>query len=304
MNKSNITTLHRRINKADSIREALKTNPDLLDKYIVSNPLEKALKQPKLQSVISANSVEKIVQFFDFSKYKPLLFITPYIDYSVQLSCISTHYKSLVERIEKVNKPIKQISEIGKIYARLEEAKEEAENNLWHKLIMDEYNTERVESELKITELNTKIVKMEKAISSYKYIILSGLNEQKQPQAKVKNLLPNITTSQITRLYNGLKGIFTATPEQWKSLFSETEIQLSTPIEARAVSDVGILLHYLKEMRLIGYSNYPSVIERTKAFVVGEMQITAKKITDLKSNYNFPTIGKNYSSISRIIQSL
>lgn len=128
--------------------------------------------------------------------------------------------------------------------------------------------------------------------------------EQTQLQYKPKNLSPNLSLKQIRKLSEALADIFEATPKQWQALFSETEIQLSEPIKAFAVSDIGILLYHLKERNLIEATKYPSIIERTKAFSINDIPIKAKQITDLKQNGNFPIIGKNHSKISKAVASL
>ena len=107
------------------------------------------------------------------------------------------------------------------------------------------------------------------------------------------------------RLYEGLKGIFTATPNQWRALFSETEIQLTEPIEASAIADISILFYHLKNNEFIEASKYPSILERVKGFSINGKIATSKQINKPKSeNYNFPLIGKNYNNIDKVIASL
>jgi hypothetical protein len=136
--------------------------------------------------------------------------------------------------------------------------------------------------------------------TNYKY-----LNKEKPQKKPVNTLKPNITEKQINLLSENLKGIFEATPEQWRALFSEKEIQLSKPIKAGRVADIVVLFHHLREREFIETSKYPSILERAKAFLINDKIVTAKMINKPKAeNYNFPLIGKNYDNISKAVASL
>ena len=126
-----------------------------------------------------------------------------------------------------------------------------------------------------------------------------------KPQKKSKTLKPNITENQIKRLSEAVKDIFEATQEQWQALFDATEIQLTKPIDAKTPSDIAILMYYLRTKELITTDNYPSIIEHTSAFTIkGVSVVTAKQISAVKENYNFPCIGKNYTKIEEAVTSL
>jgi hypothetical protein len=140
-------------------------------------------------------------------------------------------------------------------------------------------------------------------------IIETKQQNNKQPQRYAKTLNPCITTSQITRLYTGLQGIFEATPKQWTALFSETEIQIKEPIKAKAVADIALLLLQLHRCKFIKAKEYAAIIGRTKAFSFNGKPITAKQINATKERSNWwkdqtPIIGDNYTTINKAVTAL
>ena len=87
-------------------------------------------------------------------------------------------------------------------------------------------------------------------------------------------------------------------------MFDATEIQLTKPIDAKTSSDIAILMHYLRTKELIETDNYPSIVEHTNAFTIKGAKATSKQISDVKQNYNFPCIGKDYTKIEEAVTSL
>jgi hypothetical protein len=250
------------------------------------------------ETILKINSIlpKYDLPMWDLPNYKPLY------EYGLQLQKIQIRFTT--------PEIVKSFQSMQDLANNISEAKAEAENNFWHNITVEDYEFEKEKDKEKNTKLKQQIIELERSNNNYLITIktLSRLVST-QPKAQTKKELsrtlhPNITQSQIARLCENLKGIFEATPEQWRALFSETEIKLSKPIKAFAPSDIGILLYHLKERNLIENTKYPSVIERTKAFSINGIPIISKQINDLKTNMNFPTIGKNYSKISKAVASM
>jgi len=164
-------------------------------------------------------------------------------------------------------------------------------------------------------DLSTAVEDIQKTVNRIEMLMMSSAlfiqsqmdqesAKQKQKHPSAQTLHPNISKAQIRKLHDLLTNVFEATFEQWRTLFSEDAIKMETPIGASAVADVGILLHHLKERGFIEASRYPSIVENSKAFSVNETIIQAKQISDLKSNMNFPMIGKNFDKIRKAVEKL
>lgn len=252
------------------------------------------------ETFIMVNDILPKGDLFTTNKALEKLSIKPYFEYGRALQDITNKFTT-----SEIVKTYQSVRDLGN---DIETAKTEAENNFWHNLTVEEYEFNKEKDKQQIEKLETEKSEMQNRLKELEITLanmvrLSNNTKPKQPKTEPKNLKPNITQSQIAKLYEALKEVFEATPEQWRALFSDTEIQLFKPIEAKAVSDIGVLLHYLKERNLIEAIKYPSIIERTKAFAINGIPITSKKINDLKANMNFPTIGKNYSKISKAVAS-
>ena len=231
---------------------------------------------------------------WNLPNYKPLY------EYGLRLQGIQTAFAT--------PEIVKSFQSIHEYAEKLEAKKTEAENNYYHQITVEDYKFKATKSKDKITELEQKIIELERNSNEYLTTIktLSGLVAQpKNKKQPAQTLRPNIEVSQIVRLHNGTKGIFEATPEQWRTLFSDTEIQLIEPIKAVAVADIAVLFYHLHDREFVETSKYPSILERAKAFSINGKTVTAKQINKPKSdNYNFPYIGKNYDSISKAVASL
>lgn len=222
---------------------------------------------------------------FDYLKHNPLF------EYAKRLKNIQEHF----------TQPdiIKTFDTFADYSDKIRKSKTEAEDNYWHNITIEEYESEISNYKDENTAQKEKIHELETTLKT-----LLGLLPQptaKRTTKPARTLKPNITQSQLAQLYEELKDIFQATTDQWRALFSEDNIQMPAPIKANAISDVGLLLHHLKENNLIETTRYPSIIERSGAFIKDDEIVKAKQITDLKSNMNFPTIGKNHYKISQAV---
>jgi hypothetical protein len=245
------------------------------------------------ETIFKINNIIPKIDFpkWDFQQYKPLY------EYGLGLQEIQIRFTA--------PEIVKSFQSMQDLATEIHNAKSEVENNFWHNLTVEEYEFETEKDKEKITELEQKIIEQEKIIAAYQLIVSVQQPQSKAQKPLSQTLRPNITQSQIARLYEYLKGIFEATPEQWRALFSETEIQLAKPIKAVAVADIVVLFHHLREREFVETSKYPSVLERTKAFSINDKIVTAKMINKPKAeNYNFPLIGKNYDNINKAVSSL
>jgi hypothetical protein len=271
----------------------LANNP-LLEQIIASTKIFDSLRVNHwTETIFKINDIIPKIDFpkWDFPQHKPLY------EYGLGLQAIQIKYTT--------PEIVKSFQSMQDLATEIHNAKTEAENNFWYNLTVEEYEFEKEKDKDKITELEQKIIEQEKIITAYQLIVSVQQPQHKAQKTLSQTLRPNITQSQIARLYDYLKGIFEATPEQWRALFHETEIQLSEPIKAGTVADIVVLFHYLREREFVETSKYPSVLERAKAFLINDKIVTAKMINKPKAeNYNFPLIGKNYDSISKAVASL
>lgn len=232
--------------------------------------------------------------------------ITPNIDFGNNIfdSALYQYGLELQSIVEKFNNPIlPSFNNIQELANEFIEEKQKAENNYYHNLVVEEYTQENEQYKQRNVELEQQVKDLEATLRTLYNIVPQPAKEQKYTSPL--SLKPNITPSQIVYLHESLKNIFEATLEQWKSLFSEKEINLLEPIKGQAPADIAILLHYLKENELIEVSKYPSIIERTKAFSIDGKTVSAKQINKVKNeNFNFPNIGKHYIKIQSVIESL
>jgi hypothetical protein len=278
-----------------------------MNKAEQSKPQQKAVKaKTTLNWQETAFRISDIFTKINFPKWNvPQMNvpqIKPLYDYGLHLQEIQTRFTT--------PEIVKSIQSLNDWRNEIETAKTKAEANLWYNLAVEDYEFEKSRDKDKITELEIKNAEayqriLEQEIAIKTMLRLSNTQPTKQQQAKPTTLKPNVTQSQIVRLYEATKGIFEATAEQWRAVFSETEIQLSEPIQAVAVADIAVLFYYLKEREFIETSKYPSIIERTKAFSINVKTVTAKQLNKSKSeNYNFPHTGKNYIKIEKVVRSL
>jgi hypothetical protein len=295
--QKNINAALKPITESVSVWQKMFPENPLLESLnnLSENSLTKQL-QKQLKLFDTLNNLDNMFPKYDWLKwnlpqYKPLY------EYGLGLQAIQIKYTT--------PEIVKSFQSIRDLAIEIEKAKTEAENNFWYNLTVEEYDFEKEKDKEKITELEQKVIELEKTIEAYQLVISEQQPQPKAQKTLSQTLRPNITQSQIARLYEYMKGIFEATPEQWRALFSETEIQLSKPIKARAVADIVVLFHHLREREFVETSKYPSVLERAKAFLINDKIVTAKMINKPKSeNYNFPLIGKNYDNISKAVASL
>jgi hypothetical protein len=175
-----------------------------------------------------------------------------------------------------------------------------------HNFEIATYQREKAQKlEIQNAELQHENNNLETTLTTnYKY-----LHKEKPQKEPANTLKPNITEKQINLLSKHLKGIVEATPEQWRALFHETEIQLSEPIKAVAVADIALLLVQLHRYKFIKAKEYAAIIGRVKAFSFEGKTITSKQINATKERSDWwkettPAIGLNYSTINKAVASL
>jgi len=325
--------------KIKPLGKVLENITDTQKAFQVKSPFAELAKNPLLENITASTTIFQNSPIMEFAKQQRQLYeslqdshwtetilglnnifpkiglpkwdfptLKPLYEYGLNLQKIQTAFTT--------PEIVKSFQSMKDLANEFEESKTKVENEFYYKITVEDYEFEETKDKEKITaleaenekekaekeELRQRVLELEIAVRNMFRLSL-------QPQAKAKQspartLRPNITVSQIARLCEEMKGVFEATAEQWRALFSETEIQLAEPIKAKTTTDIGILLFYLKEKNLIETKNYPSILERVKAFSIGGEIVTSKQISDTKQQENFPIAGKYYSKIEKAVTTL
>lgn len=219
----------------------------------------------------------------------------PLIEYHKRLNMI-------VDKITTIQKPIQETIEF---YQRISKEIEDAENNYLYRLANEEITHERD----KTAKLEQRNIDLERDILEYEKVIMGVRIAQckinnKHTKEPIMSLKPNITLSQIVKLHEALHTLFDATIDQWRNLFSENITEFTTPIVvSKYASDVRVLFYYLKEERLITVDNYPSIIEKSKAFSRNSKPLTAKQLHKPTEYSCYPDVG-SYVVIAEAVRAL
>lgn len=96
----------------------------------------------------------------------------------------------------------------------------------------------------------------------------------------ISDFYPDITSEQISAVYNALPHDFGATPEQIKELFN-TPIEMSKPIKTK-IRYAAALLYKLHFNKFIGRADYAIIAERCRCFENSRGNTTAKQLKDAK----------------------
>lgn len=198
---------------------------------------------------------------------------------------------------------------VNNLYREFIEAKTEAENNFYHRLYVEEKEQEIAAKDEIIIKVNNRNAELETRILEYETAfrainrLTSTIPHPRTPAAL--SLKSYMTPSQIARLYEDTKWLFTSTIDQWRNLFSENIQTFETPIilKSNFKADIHILFVCLKDRHLIDSHKYPSILERAKVFRTDGRIITAKQITKPVEYTHLPNVG-NYDKIEAIIKAL
>lgn len=260
-----------------------------------NNWLQDLIKQQKeLQERLSPSfgllETTKKVKSIVPSIYIQSIATSPIYQYATEMQAIINRF--IVTDLSIYN----NITEVANDFL---EEKQKAEDNYYHRFVVEENEIEIDSIKREKTELEQKVKELEITLKTM--FALMPQNKDKAKSNTVLNLKPNLTANQIVKLQAELKDIFEGSIEQWRSLFSE-DIKLDTPIKVNGYkSDVRVLFHFLKEKDLIETQKYPSILEKSKAFIYDGEILTAKQINAPKENFNYPNIG-NYVKIHSIIE--
>lgn len=287
----------------------------------MENPMFKGLKDvTDLIDNINApaRKIRKIVEgnnlISEFVKWQQALL--PIINFSTveipgicdttPLALYYAEMQTIVTRIASVQATTDNINQLCREF---ENEKTEAENNYYHRLYVEEKEQEIATQKRDLAEANRREAESAKRIHELE-IALRVMSSLAPPTPKphkkaVLSLKPCITPSQIVRLYEATKWLFTSTLDQWRNLFSEDIQAFETPIAvtSKYKSDVRILFHYLLEEHLIDNLNYPSILEKIKVFSYEGKIITARQLHKPTEYDNYPEIG-NYINIKQIASDL
>lgn len=293
--------LQERIKKEDSFRESLRKNPKLIENIDGLSDINKLEAISRKVWKKHIEPVEKVGRLNNIGKIKELTLPEPFADYIDKWKEIEFSYKNLSDKVtssfQKFGDSV--IQACKKEMDELARKKEEAENNPYYQILLEDNE----ELSIEIRELS--IIK-----ESLEILLSDKLNEQatrkaKRSYYKQENLSPKISKEKQNKLYNRLKTVFTATPEQWEALFSSEKIRMNKPIEAKANIDVGLFLVQLYKKGFIGTKEYAAIAGRTKAFSVRGKILTAEQITATKDRFPKwhedvnPVVGKNYEQINK-----
>lgn len=224
---------------------------------------------------------------------------TPLALYYAEMQAIATRILSIREPYENIDR----------ICREFENAKTEAENNYYHRLYVEEKEQEIAAKTKDLAEAKRREAELAARVYDLE-IVLRVMTNLKQSDTKphkkaVLSLKPCMTPSQIVRLYEATKWLFTSTLDQWRNLFSE-DIQIFDPpivVTSKFKSDVRVLFYYLHEKSLIDALNYPSILEKTGAFSYGGKIITARQLHKPTEYSNYPKIG-NYIDIEETVEDI
>lgn len=230
----------------------------------------------------------------------------PGISDTTPLALYFTEMQAIAARIASVQATTDNINQLCREF---ENEKTAAENNYYHRLYVEEKERE-IEAKTKdLAEANRHEAELAAQVHDLE-IALRVVTNLKQSNTKphkkeMLSLKPCMTPSQIVRIYEATKWLFTSTLDQWRNLFSEDIQVFETPINLISAykSDIRVLFHYLKEYNLIDQSIYPSILAKTKAFSYKGVLITASQLHKPIEYNNFPDVG-NYVKIQDIIKAL
>lgn len=230
----------------------------------------------------------------------------PGISDTTPLALYFTEMQAIAARIASVQATTDNINQLCREF---ENEKTAAENNYYHRLYVEEKERE-IEAKTKdLAEANRREAELAAQVHDLE-IALRVVTNLKQSNTKphkkaMLSLKPCMTPSQIVRIYEATKWLFTSTLDQWRNLFSEDIQVFETPINLISAykSDIRVLFHYLKEYNLIDQSIYPSILAKTKAFSYKGVLITASQLHKPIEYNNFPDVG-NYVKIQDIIKAL
>lgn len=230
----------------------------------------------------------------------------PGISDTTPLALYFTEMQAIAARIASVQATTDNINQLCREF---ENEKTAAENNYYHRLYVEEKERE-IEAKTKdLAEANRHEAELAAQVHDLE-IALRVVTNLKQSDTKphkkaMLSLKPCMTPSQIVRIYEATKWLFTSTLDQWRNLFSEDIQVFETPINLISAykSDIRVLFHYLKKYNLIDQSTYPSILAKTKAFSYKGVLITASQLHKPIEYNNFPDVG-NYVKIQDIIKAL
>lgn len=230
----------------------------------------------------------------------------PGISNTTPLALYYAEMQAIAMRILSIREPYENIDRICREF---ENAKTEAENNYYHRLYVEEKEQEIAAKTRDLAKATRREAESAKRIHELE-IALRVMSSLAPPTPKphkkaVLSLKPCITPSQIVRLYEATKWLFTSTLDQWRNLFSEDIQVFETPIILISTykSDIRVLFHYLKEYNLIDQRTYPSILENAKAFSHNREIITSKQLRKQTEYNNYPHIG-NFAKINKIVKSI
>lgn len=281
--------------------KGLKDVTDLIDN--INAPARKIRKIVEGNNLISefVKWQQALLPIINFSTVE-----IPGISDTTPLALYFNEMQAIATRIASVQATIDNINQLCREF---EDAKVEAENNYYHNLYVEEKEREMAakdesinEAQKRNAELEALVLEQEKMLQKIRNLINTTSQSQKIPTLSLK---PCMTASQIVRLYEATKWLFTSTLDQWRNLFSEDIQVFDTPIvvTSKFKSDVRILFHYLQEKSLIDALNYPSILEKTGAFSYEGKIITARQLHKPTEYSNYPKIG-NYIDIAETVKDI
>lgn len=272
----------------------------------IINQLGKPLQLGK-QLTESANRFSQLVESIKIplagSLFAPMI-KTP----QVPLEYYANDLWTIAENINDATPTsIEDINELAEAVAR---DKEKAENNYFERLAAEPttandsiYKVENKQLRKENAELKQRVKEYEKCINSVSNL-LPKLQQQSNTKPITLTLKAGLTPSQIAELHNGLQSVFDGTIEQWRALFFDGGIQLSTPIRIlQHKSDLAVLFYHLRQNKFIERKNYASILEKSKAFYFEGEIMTAKKIGVAPQCDNFPYMG-NFEVIELVVTAL
>lgn len=202
---------------------------------------------------------------------------------------------------------VEDINELAEAVAR---DKEKAENNYFKRLAAERSTVNNSSCKVENEQLREENAELRQQVKEYEKCInnISNILPKLQKQSNIKpitlTLKAGLTPSQIVELQKGLQSVFDGTIEQWRALFFDSSIQLSTPIRIlQHKSDLAVLFYYLRENKFIERKNYASILEKSKAFYFEGEIMTAKKIGVAPQCDNFPYMG-NFEVIELVVTAL
>lgn len=281
--------------------KGLKDVTDLIDN--INAPARKIRKIVEGNNLISEfvkwqQALLPIINFPTF-KIPGISDITPLALYFNEMQAIAARMASIQATADNINQLCREF----------EDEKAKAENNYYHRLYVEEKDREievktkdLAEAKRREAELAARVYDLEIALR----VMTNFKQSDTKPHKKaVLSLKPCMTPSQIVRLYEATKWLFTSTLDQWRNLFSE-DIQIFDPpivVTSKFKSDVRMLFYYLHEKSLIDALNYPSILEKTGAFSYGGKIITARQLHKPTEYSNYPKIG-NYIDIEEAVEDI